>query len=736
MTTPRSSFNLTRTMPFIRNTVRRYRAAMLFYGILCFLFLPVQYALSMYHYHSTGALYTQPWYERLLSNLYGPAQCYNMVSIIFFTVIMLVMPMILSVAMYGYMHNRRSVDVYHSLPLTRQDLFLGTAAAALFILWVPQVISFALTAALSAFVPTASTSAVLTELLFWMASTLAIFAMTSFVSTQVGTQADHAIFALVFNGSLSGVSLVLYVIASEYLYGFAMSEQFFDRVYRLCPFSLMVGRMFLDRSSSYLAGNNFSAAVWFVVSIVLLVVAAALYARRKSEQAEVLGNMGPLQVYIRAVGTLIAGVCFGALFYVVFRPSRDAGMLVCIALGSLLSYYIGDIILTHSVRSPRAILPMGLATVAVVCVLCGGAIYDYFGYETRVPAAEDVVSVDISNVELRYTSQMSYKTGNYGTITLTDPESIATVIAAHSAQTTAKDNSPESGWLHLTYTLKNGKKLSRSYSGLSSDTRLAIEKLETNDEVLTKTAAVFRMDTVDSVRFENAYGTRSTTVELTDEQKQKLIAALQTDLLAQPQSELDNGATPVGVIEFDVPYDDGDERYDWTSTYTYLLTDSFTNTIALLRETNAAELISPAGNSIDTVGRIGLYLYGYTGTNAAYLVACYDDMPLSYLDDEYEVVPYCEITKEEYESLRGLTCYVPNVSENGSGPNVAAVLFFEGDSSTPCGWLLIRVDDLPEELLERAEEPYEAYFYIPYDEDESVDAEEEIIAYGEYTKES
>ena len=733
MTTQKSCFNLPRVLPFIRNTLYRYRGILLFYFVMCFLFLPVQYAFSIYRYSTQYAgSQWEAWYEILNRNLAGASQIYNAFSAVFFTALMLIMPLVLSVTVYSYMHNRRSVDVYHSLPLTRQELFLGRSAAAAVILWVPLIINFGLTAALCAFVPASSPWAVLSDLLFWMAGTLAMFAVTSFVTTQVGTSSDHVMFAIVLNVSLSGVCVMLSTLASAFLYGYEMSEGFAELVYRLCPASLMVGRMMIT-DGSYLVNNNIAAAVWFVVSLILLAVSAHLYARRHSEQAEVLGNMGPLQVYVRTVGTLVAGICFGWVLAAVFDLESEAAMLCCIAAGSMLAYYIGDVILTRSVRRLRVTLPAALATVAVVCVLCGGVVFDYFGYESRVPALEKIASVTLERTNLRYSGQSYYKTGRGRKITLTDPAAIEIIASAHKNQAQSEENRNENGSLRMTYRLKNGAEVRRAYYGLSTEAAKLLGTLETNDEVLRQTAAVFRMQARDlrEISFENMIGTHVQEISLSEHDKEALLEALCADLLAQPQSELDNGTRAVGVLNLTVPYDYGEAVMERTLesgqkedlvTYAYLLPESFERTLSILEKTSASGALE---NNLDEIGTIALWLYeGHYYTDERYLVARSADIPQTSWEYREEgsrkIYPTCEITKEEYASLSGLTCYLPNLSKDSQ--EMVAVLYYRDspqDGAEACGWEMVRLSDLPQELQRRVVSAYETYYDTKYSPEEN-----------------
>ena len=95
MTTARSSFSFSRVLPFYRNMLRRHRGSALFYGALGFLFLPVQYLLTILQNQDRADLS-----DFVRWTFSGPAQIYNGFSAFFFTALMLVVPLIVAVNLF------------------------------------------------------------------------------------------------------------------------------------------------------------------------------------------------------------------------------------------------------------------------------------------------------------------------------------------------------------------------------------------------------------------------------------------------------------------------------------------------------------------------------------------------------------------------------------------------------------------------------------------------------------
>ncbi len=738
MTTPRSSFDAGRVRRFAGNVLHRSRGLIVFYTVLLTLALPVPFAVTVYNAWRRPAP-ADPyllergwtWAEYVKDMAWGASHVYNGFSSVFLTVIAAVIPLVLSVTLLGYMHDRRAVDVYHSLPLTRGELFLANAVSAALIMWAPMAAAFALTGAVAAFVPGMSLLLILKDLFFWCSAMLAVYAVAAFCATQVGTVQDQLLFTLVVSGSLSVVGLLLNVLAESYLYGYVAGDSFYNVLYRLCPFSLMVGR-YLASSQPYYSDSNLAAVLWLIFSAVLLAASALLYSRRKSEQAEVLGNMGALQLYVRLVGTLVGGVCVGFLIAEFLGVSgSDHSFLLCAALGGLLVYPIGDAVLARRVRSPKKILPVWLLSVAVSLLFCAATMYDFFGYEKRVPAAENVASVTVEGFRTRYASQ-----NNERSLTLKDSGNVARTIAAHRAQIAggSGDRQYTGQRLWLTYTLKNGRKMQRCYEDVAPEALPFLEELETDGEVLEQTAAVFRLASdpaslkVNRITVTDAADGASAEMKLTAEENKALLDALRADLLEQPQSELESGGRPLAVVRVEYAWRPGESPWEPVATkeavsedgehytlYDYLVTESFTRTrdvLSRLREVREKEI---GDGSLRDVTAVSLWLHpdGMRFDNRLYYSCGSVDNAtdiLYYYRDESGVLPFHTVTGEDFAPLWEKTfAYCPNREDVLR--HTVEVLLYKGDPAAedPCGVVFIRLSDLPKDWQEDMIRRYREY---------------------------
>ena len=727
MTIARSSFSVSRILPFYRNLLRRYRGSAFFYGALGFISLPVQYLLAILQ--NRGNPMDTDWISWTFT---GPAMIYNGFAAFFFTALMLVAPLIMAANLFSYLHSKRAVDVYHALPLTRAELYAACCKAGITLIWMPLIFNFLLTALFSLMLPGASVGMILLELLCWMVITLSIFSITAFCAVQLGTDFDTVIFSLGLNGVFAAVYLMFIMLADGFIYGFSASDSVMRFAYRLSPVSLMIGRIALssDSSAEYIAENNVSMLAWLLISLVVLLAGCWRYLYRRSEQAETVGEMGPLQVFMRSAASLLGGTGLGVILCAVFdvQPQENHFLsLFCIAVGSVIIYFIGDVILTRSVRSIPKALPVAVLTAAGVCVAVGAVMFDLFGIGRWVPAQEKVDEAKLYYYESRFSEQPSLPGQDPSVIAFEDPEAVALVIAAQQTQIDWHDKGETTyygGSLRISYDMQDGRTVTRRYSNLAPATLEQLLKLEVDDELVTQQHPAFAADAemIDGVSITNLLGNREEILSLSREQKESLLSALREDLLDQPLEELSDGT--LGICTLSINYwfqwesDEYFERHPDLDPYTYatsrtLLTESYDRTLALLREFGAESSLE---NDWSTVKAAYAFPFnrGYSQntvsqTNLDRVIQTQEDIQI-FFDDRELSKKWWEtfsLSKSQLNALRGSLCS----SALSYGEPYAAIGIAAGDSpQTITGYCLAPVALLPEETRQAVVKMVEYYY--------------------------
>lgn len=136
----------------------------------------------------------------------------------------LVVPVLLAAMLFHYLHNRLSVDFYHSMPVNRTKLFLSKYFAGLTFLLAPVLLTKVLCAAIhlifcsSIFRISYLLAVHLTDLLFWFVMYAVVFTFSCAVAVTSSNAVESIIYSVAVNGLLTGILCILDVF-SRSLYG-------------------------------------------------------------------------------------------------------------------------------------------------------------------------------------------------------------------------------------------------------------------------------------------------------------------------------------------------------------------------------------------------------------------------------------------------------------------------------------------------------------------------------------
>lgn len=308
---------------------------------------------------------------------------------------------------FSHLTQSRATNGFHALPVRRETIFLTAYLTGLFCQLSTILVTFLLGAAVSAPL----------HLSFW---------------------------------SVTGAAMGSAMLEAVFFYSFAA----------LCM--MMTGQIL---------------AAYALAGLVIALIALLLYRTRKSEMT------GSTVAFPWATPIFKYGVAFCTavslgqfLYYFLFGQYRSSGSdslpgtILCMAAAGLVGYFAAEMLIKKSFRVFRA-GAKGAAIVAGVLVLLGiGMSFDLTGYEKHVP--------DESEIESVY-----YTFSGMTNVTTDDADTIRRLTAAHQAIVKNRNEQARiaDAWdadtlsqsdhddiehfsLRLTYYLKDGSQLSRSYS--------------------------------------------------------------------------------------------------------------------------------------------------------------------------------------------------------------------------------------------------------------------------------
>lgn len=468
-------------------------------------------------------------------------------------VAILVFSAVLCVMLFGYMHNKRSVDLFHSLPVRREALLLGRWCAGLTILFIPLLLNFLILW----IVPTAYGASVngwtvFSPMLWTMLMGTAAFTSCMLMAVCSGTMLDTALSVIGINAGYPFLILCAFAIINNLLPG--ANVDYGHHVFilsALAPFAAWVVPIMGWGSSS-----PWFLLWWILLTLVMLCGAVALYKKRKSESAENSLAFPLPKILIRFLLTAVGGMGFGLILN---SNGGPINFFIGLAAGSLIAHTVVECIYSRGFKHLKKSFEWyGVFAVAFVLfygILATGC----FGYDTRIPAADEVESVVInddlyngfnggSGCSAIFNENNNY-IKNLSPI-LMEPESIQSVLEAQKKLIELRreqgfpyqmGNNTMGGTLTLRYQLKNGRSMTRFYFQYNSHTDNGKAFGEAAQTITDRKEYTEGLDMVFLLEPQNiknivlkAPGSESSTGKAAapeDAQKKELLDALRQDLL-------------------------------------------------------------------------------------------------------------------------------------------------------------------------------------------------------------
>ena len=504
---------------------------------------------------------------------------------------------------FSYLHARRRVDFYHSLPIRREKLLLAQvtigiadylipAVAFMLLLMVVGVLRGAFT--MKAF--GAGWISVLAGFVFFLLSyALAALAMLLTGRVLVGICGTVVLFVYI-----PALALLLEGYAAKYFDTFCMT--------------LVVGRAELwsiakygsPLSWAYMVSNKLtnpsgwiSLAAAAVVAVLILLLDVEVYRRRSSEAA---GNSmafhkpaAVIRIFVVAILTLASAAFFGSLD----GQDHDLWTIFGYVFGLLLSYAVVQMVYYLDIKKIFAgkgsLLISAAAAAAVITVFR----FDLVGYDSYLPKQEQItnISIEVSGFQMGGSSISTKDRLDHMKLGCDDElYGIAQQLTEKSFQ--EKEYIGRTFFVYVCYECKNGKKVYRQYSVPLEEIRESAEKLYDYPELVE---SYFPLTQVEDSKIGAMYLSASesmiTLFSEKDEDRYELVNALKEDLKNMNSTQIREGI-PVGLINYNVDlsslgYNSGyryvdpflkfpENSYEWNeSVYIY---PTFTNTLAVLKE--------------------------------------------------------------------------------------------------------------------------------------------------------
>ena len=312
---------------------------------------------------------------------------------------------------FGFLHRKRELDFVHSMPQKRKSIFASRYLGGVILVMVPFVIFIAVgtmaalvTGANAAkLIPAVLTASGLNVLIFLLTYSVCIIAvmLTGRAFTGISGMAVLAAF-------FPMLGLILDSIPQSWFRTYVSGSQigFGDVLQWISPYGFvrywtsMYGGMYSTGNESALSLSLRNAQVLSIVIAIaaiagLVLLAFLLYKKHPLESAGEAMAFKKTEAPIRAALEAAGGLGFMQFFFDLH--SSFGWAIFGMVAGILIVHLVVQLIYRKEVKAMLA-APVQLAVTLLAGVLVAGALnFDWFGYDSYIPDADDIESAYIDN---------------------------------------------------------------------------------------------------------------------------------------------------------------------------------------------------------------------------------------------------------------------------------------------------------------------------------------------------
>lgn len=378
------------------------------------------------------------------------------------------LPVLVSILLFKYTNEEKSSSFIHGLPISKRKLYITNILTGIVMYVIPFLVNLIIILLLN--LGEMGKYLQFTDIIKWfgvcMLYNTIFFAFATFIGTFCASKISHGILTYILMYAPVGVLVLTSAITENILYGFKGLSSNFEEFTKL-PFIKII-EDFREMSSYYLSQTiefETSTIIIYIISIiVMLVLGYFIYKKRKLEITKEFIAFKGIRSFVKYAATFLVNLLSYMYFYDVIGKHNIRTLLASFVI-TLIAYLIIEMILKKTYKVFKSII--GFIVYAVIItitfvILSTGA----FGYETRIPKAENV-------------EEVSFKVRNE-TINFKEKQNIENIINFQQKLVDEK----KKGYTEYTieYKLKDGRKITRKYDINNSLYKEELNKILTSNE--------------------------------------------------------------------------------------------------------------------------------------------------------------------------------------------------------------------------------------------------------------
>ena len=484
---------------------------------------------------------------------------------------------IVGTAIFSYLHNRKKVDFYHSLPISRNNLFITKYILGILIV-VPimiliQLLSYGI---LSVILKENITGVkdVFEAIAFDTVFFISIYSFVVFSNIIAG----NTIIGVLLSGIIINLGTIITAII------ISLGELFFRGVYLnylldyqikynpiICYFSSQNNKEFEPAVNISFSKINL-LITHIIITIIIAIICWLLFKVRKSEKSNICLSFKYAKTILKYLGVCIGSILMGLIFYTV--TYKNFSLYFGVILGSIILHCIVEIIYDFDFRAMFKNWYSIIGCAIISCVIICTFHFDLFKTQQYIPSINKISNIDINN-----TSGIANSIND-----VENDEIIKIITALHQISVKNYDfknnintNNNIIGTFRVTYNLKNNLVVKRDLYIYDESLDL-LKQLMNNEEYIQK-AFPFLYDTnvLKNDFTLQIYNNADNSIYVTDYEKYlKLMEVLKKDI---EQNGIYNDAKPKFAIHLEILSNDNYNYYNSYDYYYINIYDTYTNTL-------------------------------------------------------------------------------------------------------------------------------------------------------------
>lgn len=509
----------------------------------------------------------------------------------------IIIAVICGISGFYYLHSKKKVDFYHSIPVKRETLFTSSYLVGIAIYVIPYLLSLAI-----GFVIVGANGVFQTNVWLEAWKAFGINLLNYCIMYTV------VVIAVLLTGQL-----IVSILATGVLFAYgpivailidSLSSTYFSTYYVLDSMTKSI----IFKSSPMSAYYNMIRAadsgtlhlmnvlIYIAIAIALVIIAVFLYRKRTSEAAGKAISYKVLQPYIKTAVSVPVGLLGGLIFTSLMNTSSTFWLIFGMVCGYLLCSCIMEIIYHFDFRAAfKSRIQLLIGAILMFAIFTTYK-WDLLHYDQYVPSKDKVESMAISIPSIDENQQFCVINEDEGQTSVKyigrdgyvfeymylEDKDLAYEIANRAAKevdVVSEEDVNQTNkytYINVLYRLKSGREVYRSYKIALESYFDSLNQLYQTKEYKEGAFPLYNLKEVTAVSCINEF--QNLDITLTKEERTQLLA-LYLDELTNLSLEDVRNEEPLATIQF--KYSLNQNSYASYSEYVY---PSFTKTIAFLTE--------------------------------------------------------------------------------------------------------------------------------------------------------